>query len=523
MVVITPSAGEWKTIRAAEAIISALPTVHCAILGGPLAGGRTVAPLSSARLSRITLSEPDLLVPFLASAAVVVESAEHDGPLSPVAAATHEAGRPLVALKRCIANELVTDALDVINIDAIRPDEVVSGVARALRGYRVRRRPPLVPPDWTRDADQVLHRLGGPQRVRSGGATVQRLGIGPRNGNGQAWAWAQGVESRYRDVDAEAFAAEFATGALDMRFPTDHTFTIPDWKSRDWQLSWTRLLLQRYSHILIEQGLTVCGRLNGAHFHDDLPLLQRHDIQVALVFRGSEIRDPAAHAARHSFSPFRDPDDVLTKRLQKLVDGYKRHLEGFTGPKFVTTLDLLDDLPDATWLPQVLDIGLWSSAQPVLKRRRPIVMHAPSREQMKGSAQVDAVCDRLHAAGLIDYNRLRGVPYAEMPATIGAADVVLDQFALGSYGVLALQALSANRLVIGHVAHDVRARLGEKLPILEADPDSLEEVLRSVLSEPSSGRELAAEGHKYVERYHDGRVSAERLGRWVRGSAETSV
>jgi hypothetical protein len=334
------------------------------------------------------------------------------------------------------------------------------------------------------------------------------LGIGPRNGNGQAWAWAQAVRDWTGDIDVETFAAEFETGVLAMRFPADHQIPIGSWKARSWQAWWARYVLTTFSHLLLEQALTACGSLHGRLYFDELPMLKARDIEVGLVFRGSEIRDPAAHAARHRWSPFRDPDDPLTRRLQEFVSITRGQLEHFDGPVFVTTLDLLDDVPRARWLPQAIDLDVWSPGPPVLERPVPRVLHAPSREGIKGSRFVDEVCSQLANEGLIDYVRVRGVPYADMPALIANADIVIDQLALGAYGVLALQALASERVVIGHVADNVRTRLPEPLPIVEATPHDLHTVLRRVLDDRSWFSRSAARGRAYVRRYHDGSYSA---------------
>ena len=338
-----------------------------------------------------------------------------------------------------------------------------------------------------------------------------RLGIGPRNGNGQAWAWAEALRRNSDALDVEVFAAEFDTGALAMRFPADHRIPISSWKSPSWQTWWARYVLRNFSHVMIEQALTCCGWLHGKLYSEELPMLEARGIKVGLVFRGSEIRDPALHASRHRWSPFTNPDDPLTQRLQEFVGLTREPLEGLNGSVFVTTLDLLDHVPRARWLPQVLDLDVWTPGAAALARAVPRVLHAPSQEQMKGSHYVDDVCSRLADEGRIEYIRLRGVPYAEMPALIASADVVIDQLALGSYGVLALQALASERVVIGHVVDAVRDRLHGSLPIVEAAPPDLEHVLRGALDDREALAEPAAAGRQYVRRYHDGSYSAREI------------
>ena len=101
---------------------------------------------------------------------------------------------------------------------------------------------------------------------------------------------------------------------------------------------------------------------------------------------------------------------------------------------------------------------------------------------------------------------------------MAAADVVLDQFALGSYGVLAAQAMAAGRIVVGHVVEPVRARLGNTLPIVEARQHNLEQVLEQLIEDRERCRELAVQGPEFVHRYHDGTYAAKVLADFVVGS-----
>jgi hypothetical protein len=470
---------------------------------------------SASRTSKVIAlapPDPDLLPQYLAHLGAVVCPSVWDARSVPsdVAIAAQALDKCVIASaqSRPPAGD-VRPASDAVQLRAAI-DEVLA---------RGRQAPPVTPHPRTGYAEQVRS-----FQDAFGAAPTLKVGIGPRNGNGQAWAWAEALRVAAPTLPVEAFAAAFATGRLDMRFASDIDIPIADWKRQSWQLWWAHRLRNHYSHVLLEQGLSASGWLNGKHFFNDLEMLRRADITVGLVFRGSEIRDPAGHAAREPFSPYRDPEDALTKRLQTYVAVQHERLAEFDGPVFVTTLDLLDDVPHATWLPQVLDIGRWRPGDPVLQRARPIVLHAPSKEQVKGSAWVDAACEPLHEAGHIEYRRLSGVPFSQMPEMIASADIVIDQMALGAYGVLALQALASERLVIGHVSERVRARLDADLPILQADPPQLRQVLEQVLSDRSSAATVAAKGREYVTTFHSGAHSAQRLlEKFVRIPADSAA
>src|SRR5690606_17680103 len=111
-----------------------------------------------------------------------------------------------------------------------------------------------------------------------------------------------------------------------------------------------------------------------------------------------------------------------------------------------------------------------------------------------------------------------GCGAARAPA---AADIVIDQIVLGNAGVLTAEATAAGRLVVGHLLPAVRERLtafdamGQPPPVVEADPDTLEEVLREILADRPAHQAVAAQGPGWARRNHDGTHAADVLRPWL--------
>jgi glycosyltransferase involved in cell wall biosynthesis len=146
-----------------------------------------------------------------------------------------------------------------------------------------------------------------------------------------------------------------------------------------------------------------------------------------------------------------------------------------------------------------------------MDREVPVVLHAPSASALKGSAFVDPVLTELDARGLIKYQRVQGVPHPELVAMVKDADIVVDQLLLGSYGVFACEAMAAGRVTVGHVADHVRDLLPTDLPIVEATPDDLTEVIERLVADREEARKMADAGPRYIREVHDGRKSVEAL------------
>ncbi|MFE5331873.1 glycosyltransferase [Embleya sp. NPDC056575] len=342
------------------------------------------------------------------------------------------------------------------------------------------------------------------------------LGIGPTNTAGQGHAWARAVERHLPGVRAESAAL---ASANTLGHPTDRAIGTDDWLSTRWQLGRLAEVLDRYTHVLAECGMPAFGRLGGSWVDTDLAELRAAGIALGLVLYGSEVRDPAAHRARVEFSPF-DPRYELTHALQAKVDRLLPILRGLEVPTFVATPDLIADVPDAVWLPAALDPADWHTETPVLTRERPVVVHVMAGPFLRGTARIEPTLHRLHDIGLIEYRRILNRPAAELPALFADADIVLDQFACGSYGMTSCQGMAAGRLTICYLHESATAHLPADLPIRAADPDSLAEVLEEIAAEPDAAREVAARGPAYVAEHHDGRRSARILADFLGVAAE---
>ncbi|MBB1482821.1 glycosyltransferase [Tessaracoccus sp. MC1865] len=337
--------------------------------------------------------------------------------------------------------------------------------------------------------------------------------IGCANTGGLPQLWAKALMREYPQAIAESV---WRHREQSLTFPVDETVTYGQWVSPAWQKQLQAKLEDRVSHVLTESGRSVIGAKFGAHFYDEVGWFARKGIRQGLVFHGSDIRNPRIHASLEPDSPFKDPTEELTAILQRQVEDLTPHVLSFDGPVFVTTNDLLDYLPQATWLPVVVDTDEWrTSMSPLAHGGLPIVFHVPSRRSIKGSEDVDAVCRELETEGLIVYRGLNELSRDEMREQMLTADIVIDQIRLGDYGITAVEAMSGSRVVIGHVADRVRQRIKDDVPIVEATSQTLRSVLLDVAADPARAAVLGSRGREYAKRWHDGRHSAHVLAEFM--------
>jgi hypothetical protein len=349
-----------------------------------------------------------------------------------------------------------------------------------------------------------------------------RLAIGPANYAGQAAQWARAV-SEHCQVPAFSFASPplpwMSQGighAVDVVLPAQR-LVLPRRRRAEVLQSLTGV-----THLAIDGFLSPLEGAGRRSVERELAFWASRDVRVALIAHGSEVRDPDAHLARWDYSFFRETKGLWLTRTRRLSARNRAIAGRVAVPVLVSTPDLLLDLPMAHWLPLVVDVDAWTTSTTPLTTARPVVLHLPSRRHppIKGTRVIDPVLRALDAEGLITYLAPDTVPHAQVPELVGSVDVVVDQIMTGSYGVAAVEAMAAGRLVVGNVSPEVRQLVPDDVPILDAGPDHLEQVLRDIVAQPATYQPTAAAGIAFARRWHDGRAAAQVLADRVLASGE---
>jgi glycosyltransferase involved in cell wall biosynthesis len=365
----------------------------------------------------------------------------------------------------------------------------------------------LLGPDTVTIPAATLTNLDETDAVR-GRATAHRpqtrstsLLIGPRNSAGQASAWAGALAAEGRSAMSLALVRP---GAI--AFPADLRVQPAEFRQLEWQLSQARRVSTGFTHVLSEGGTSVIGRMNGGFATDDAPFLAEHGVRLGMVMHGSEIRRPSTHRSLLLHSPFHVRDE-LTSKLEHATAALEKELTGFDGKIYVTTPDLLEYVPQAEWLPVVVDLDLWHPDPDRSDDGPLVVAHVPSSERLKGTEYVDAVCRKLEDEGTIKYIRVAGIAPNEVPRHIRSAHVVIDGIVLGAYGLMSVQAMASGAIAVA----DVSLIDSLTTPIVSARPETLRQVLLELHDDRASLAEQGEAGLAFVNRYHNGEYAADRL------------
>ena len=196
--------------------------------------------------------------------------------------------------------------------------------------------------------------------------------------------------------------------------------------------------------------------------------------------------------------------DIRGKSREELTFGKRANAE------IVGSYDAIRWVPEAHVIPPGLDLREFTPVPPS-DGARPLVVHAPSNREKKGTQQVIDACAQLD----VELDIVEGVPHEEARARYARADIVVDQLRAGWHGVFALESMALGKPVITHLKPDVVERSAEgfgiRVPIVPATSDTLVDALRPLVADPALRREIGAASRAYVEAVHDIDRVADRL------------
>jgi glycosyltransferase involved in cell wall biosynthesis len=340
--------------------------------------------------------------------------------------------------------------------------------------------------------------------------------VGPANSAGQGYAWAKAVRSGVTNVGSSNFTV--VTSAT-YPFPSDYSVDVDIYRrSETWSADQRKYITENYTHALWESGRAPLGLADGRSAWEQIESLRRDGITPAFLAHGSDVRIPSQHADQFAGSPFLNVEHALTQALEKKTRDLHMHLEGFTGPRFVSTPDLLPYVPHASWLPVVADASWFvSNNRPF---RTPLrVAHVTSNSMLSQSDEIDALMEPLASKGEVEYSRISGQPPSAMRGLMLEVDILLDQFGIGNYGVAACEAMALGLVVVGNVDDEARrvvlSTTGLELPVVQSELSSVPTVLRQLANDPLKLEATRQAGYKFARKVHDGRMSASILQNWL--------
>lgn len=161
---------------------------------------------------------------------------------------------------------------------------------------------------------------------------------------------------------------------------------------------------------------------------------------------------------------------------------------------------------------QRLDTSKYIPNYPSIENKIPKIVHAPSKQKIKGTVFVEKAIENLKRKKLqFEYIKVSGLSNEEAIKVYAGADIIVDQLILGSHGIFSCEAMALGKPVVCYIQDSLLDTYPEGFPIVNANPDSIEDVLEELILCGEKRNSIGIMGREYVEKVHDIEVVAKKL------------
>ncbi|MCQ6559717.1 glycosyltransferase family 4 protein [Paenibacillus mendelii] len=258
------------------------------------------------------------------------------------------------------------------------------------------------------------------------------------------------------------------------------------------------------------------------HFHfgetfykdrSDLEYLKKHGKKLIVQHRGSDVRMLSVANAEGSA-------DVRVKggrrREEREIVRKLKELSQYIDHAIVADHELLAYIKGRYkhihLLRQFITLDKFPFSPPSATNRKPLIVHAPTNDYLKGTEYVLQGIDRLRRKGLdFDFKIINDVSHKEAIKEYRKADIIIDQLLQGSFGVLSLEGMALGKPVICYVRDGMIRHYPPGIAIVNANKDTFYDVLKKLVKDPESRREIGIAGRTYIEKHYDSRQLALKL------------
>ncbi|NYV67788.1 glycosyltransferase family 1 protein [Bacillus sp. Gen3] len=254
------------------------------------------------------------------------------------------------------------------------------------------------------------------------------------------------------------------------------------------------------------------------HFHycttldenfQDLSIIKEKKKKMIMHHWGNDVRfhEQAKINNPYVYTGDSPPNEVMHERLTKISKYIKQAIvQDYEVYEYVKNY-----YEKVHVLPIAIDVSSITPKFPSIVKKKPLVLHAPTNPEFKGTVYVEDVIQKLQTTHEFEYKRIEKMSNEEALKLYEDADIIIDQILCGSYGLLSVESMALGKPVITFIRPDLLNTFPPELPIVNANPDNLYDQVKLLLENPILRQHLGLLGRKYVSTYHNHPVVCEKL------------
>lgn len=245
------------------------------------------------------------------------------------------------------------------------------------------------------------------------------------------------------------------------------------------------------------------------HFHfgetflpdkSDLEILKRAGKKMVVHHHGSDVR---LLSKAKQLNPYvRVKPEWTEEKIHKNLSILSSYIDHAFVQDYELEVYIKDYYKDVHVIPHTIDLNQFQTSFPEANTS-PLIVHAPTLRDLKGTEFIINAVEKLKQEGIsLNFQLIEGMPFDKTQKLLSQADIVIDQLRIGACGYITTEAMAYGKPVICYIRQDLIDKYPPGFPVVNANPDSITSILRKLISQPNSWKELGKQGRSYVERHH---------------------
>lgn len=244
-------------------------------------------------------------------------------------------------------------------------------------------------------------------------------------------------------------------------------------------------------------------------YNFDLPILKLFRKKTIMWFLGSDIisyeaieKEINKVGIEYSQRETRKENPEIINRKKKMIKKVEMYVDHIIADPTIAHLLNRDyigiDHESGIHMPMdIINIKYNDIPNPI-----PIIIHAPSDEDKKGTSYIIDALQRLEGDGYkFDFILCKKMSNTQVRNLLTKCDIAIDQLFSVAGGLFAVESMAAGCAVLGG---NIPILSGiSDLPIIHTNKTNIYDNIRQLLENPDLRQELAKKGRRYVEKYHD--------------------
>lgn len=241
--------------------------------------------------------------------------------------------------------------------------------------------------------------------------------------------------------------------------------------------------------------------------HTDYPLLQQAGKSIIMQHWGSDVRLYSVAKKTNPYVLVTQYERPLRRRLSQL----SRHVQHCIVADKELEQYVKDYYPEVSVVPMMVDLTRYPVQVDWKPNERLLIVHAPTNPGLKGTEVILKAVEALKEQYDFDFQLVQGMSHEQAKEIYRKADLIIDQLHIGSYGLLAVESMAFGKPVICWISDYMTEQYPAELPLIRANPDTIQSVLENLLQERDCLPEIGIRGRAYVEQHHDMVKNSQRI------------